>query len=206
VTVKTLATLGVTRAQTLAALAPLSQAQFDFSPGTGRWSIGEIAHHLVLAESLYREEIARLVALARAGQRPYLKRTFDDVNVAPLHLPVPVLSLMSVPLGIMSRFMPEIVRSVVTEFPLLPTRNPDRATPGRGLASAELRHALETGLEETRALMTANEDLDFPSMISEHPLTGPSTVPQILGFLALHERRHQGQMARVRSDPRFPPA
>lgn len=205
-TERALAPLAAARAQTLAALAPLSQAQFDFSPGSGRWSIGEIAHHLVLAESLYREEIANLVSLARAGRRPYLKRTFDDVNVAPLHLPVPLLSMMAVPFGLMSRFMPEVVRSIVTEFPLLPTRNPDRATPGRGLAAAELRGALASGLEETRALIVANGDLDFLSMISEHPLTGPSTVPQILGFLALHERRHQGQMARVRSDPRCPPA
>ena len=194
------------RAVTLGVLEPLSQAQFDFSPGPGRWSVGEVAHHLVLAESLYRGEIAELVALARAGRRPYLKRSFGEVNVAPLHLPVAMLSMMAFPLGIMSRFMPQAVRSVVTEFPLLPTRNPDRATPARGLSGEELRASLARGLEETRTLIAANGDLDFSSMISDHPLTGPTPVPRVLGFLALHERRHQGQMERVRCDPRFPGA
>jgi uncharacterized damage-inducible protein DinB len=199
-----LAGLKATRAQTLAALAPLSQAQLDFSPGPGRWSIGEVADHLLLAEGLYRDEIARLVALARAGQRPYLKRSFDDINVAPLHLPTPILSLLQVPFSIMSRMLPDQVRSIVTEFPVLPTRNPDAATPRRGRPGAELRAALARSLAQTSALVEANGDLDFTGMISEHPLTGASDVPQILRFLSLHERRHQGQMERVRSISRFP--
>ena len=199
-----LAALSAARAQTLAALAPLSQAQLDFSPGPGRWSIGEIADHLRLAEELYRDEIARLVALARAGNRPYLKRSFEDINVAPLRLPTPVLSWLSVPFSLMSRVLPDQVLSFVTEFPVLPTRNPDRATPRPGRPGAELRAALARSLADTRALVEANGDLDFARLISEHPLTGASDAPQILRFLSLHERRHQGQMERVRSDPRFP--
>jgi hypothetical protein len=156
------------------------------------------------AEELYREEVARLVALARAGRRPYLKRSFDDINVAPLHLPTPILSALAMPLSLMSRVLPDRLRSLVTEFPVLPTRNPDRATPQRGRPGAELRAALERSLADTRALVEANPDLDFTQMISEHPLTGESNVPQILRFLSLHERRHQGQMERVRSDSRFP--
>ena len=199
-----LAALSAARAQTLAALAPLSQAQLDFSPRPGRWSIGEVADHLLLAEGLYRDEIERLVALARAGRRPYLKRSFDDINVAPLHLPTPLLSWLQLPLSVMTSVMPEQVRSFVTEFPVLPTRNPDRATPRHGRPGAELRAALARSLADTRGLVEANKDLDFARMISEHPLTGASDVPQILRFLSLHERRHQGQMERVRSDPRFP--
>jgi uncharacterized damage-inducible protein DinB len=199
-----LAALTAARAQTLAALAPLSQAQLDFSPAAGRWSIGEVADHLILAESLYCGEIARLIELARAGQRPYLKRSFADINVSPLHVPTAVLSLLEAPIGMMSRLMPEAMRSIVTEFPLLPTRNPDRATPRPGRPAAELRDALARSLAETRALLTANAGLEFGRMISEHPLTGPSSVPRILGFLALHERRHQAQIERVRSNSRFP--
>lgn len=199
-----LAALSAARAQTLAALAPLSQAQLDFSPRPGRWSIGEVADHLLLTEGLYRGEIERLVALARAGRRPYLKRSFDDINVAPLHLPGPVLSWLQLPLTVMNSVMPELVRSFVTEFPVLPTRNPDRATPRPGRPGAELRAALARSLADTRGLVEANKDLDFAAMISEHPLTGASDVPQILRFLSLHERRHQRQMERVRSGPRFP--
>lgn len=194
------------RAVTIAVTEPLSQAQLDFAPAPGRWSVGEIADHLLLAESLYRGEIARLVDLARSGARPYLRRTFDEINVAPLYLPTPILSLFSLPLGVMSRMMPSAVRNLVTEFPLLPTRNPGRASPRRGRPGADLRAALAASIAETTSLLARNADLDFDRMVSEHPLTGPSTVPQVLDFLARHERRHQGQMERVRTDRRFPPA
>ena len=200
------AALTAARAQTLAALGPLAQAQLDFSPGPRRWSVGEVADHLLLAEGLYRDEIGRLIALARAGERPYLKRSFADINVSPFYLPTPVLSMLEVPFGLMSRVIPDTVRSFITEFPLLPARNPGLATPRHGRRAADLRADLARSIADTRALIAANMDLDMTRMISEHPLTGASNVPAILRFLSEHERRHQGQMEKVRSDSRFPRA
>lgn len=192
------------RALTLAGVWPLSQAQLDFSPRPGRWSVGEIADHLLLAEALYRGEVVQLVELARAGQPTYRRHSFSEVNVAPLHLPDAVLSLMEVPLGFMSRLIPDSVLSVVTEFPILPTRNPDFATPRPRRPAAELKDDLAGSMAKTRAIIESNADLDFGQLVSEHPLTGRTNVAQILTFLARHERRHQGQMEGVRVDPRFP--
>jgi uncharacterized damage-inducible protein DinB len=194
------------RAKTSAAVAPFSQTQLDFSPRPGRWSIGEVADHLLLAEDLYRGEITRLVELARTGRRAYLKHSFDEINVAPLYLPTAVLSVLEVPLGIMSRFIPGPLVSFMTEFPLIPTRNPDRTTPRAGRSAGDLREDLARSIRQTRAIIIGNADLDFRRMVSEHPLTGANNVPAILAFLTRHERRHQGQMARVSSDPRFPAA
>jgi len=206
VTADPLAALTETRRRTIAAVEPLSQRQLDFSLAPNRWSVGEIAHHITLSEGIYRDEIGRLIALARAGKRPYLRRTFKDVNVSPLFLPTALFSMMEIPMSIMSRFIPESVRSFMTEFPLVPTRNPDIATPRHGIPAAELRELLARGIDATRALIATNADLDLSKMISEHPLTGATAVPDILHFLMLHERRHQGQMERVRSDFRFPPS
>lgn len=192
------------RAGTLAKIAPLSQAQLDFSPRPGRWSIGEVADHLRLSELLWRDEIGRLVALARAGRPARLKHTFAEINVSPLHMPDAVLSVLEVPFGFMNRFVPDAVIGLMTEFPILPTRNPDAATPRARRPAAELAADLEAAIAETRRLIDANVDLDFERMSSEHPLMGSNTVPQILGFLARHERRHQGQMDGVRADARFP--
>ena len=192
------------RAETLAKIAPLSQAQLDFSPRPGRWSIGEVADHLRLSELLWRDEIGRLVALARAGRPARLKHTFAEINVSPLHMPDAVLSVLEVPFGFMNRFVPDAVIGLMTEFPILPTRNPDAATPRARRPAAELAADLEAAIAETRRLIDANVDLDFERMSSEHPLMGSNTAPQILGFLARHERRHQGQMDGVRADARFP--
>ena len=192
------------RAVTLGKIAPLSQPQLDFAPRPGKWSIGEIADHVRLSERLYRGEIARLVALARAGKTAYLKHSFAEVNVAPLHLPNWVLSCLETPIGLMRPFVPDAVINVITEFPILPTRNPDAATPVRRRPGAELTASLKASIEETRAVIDANADLDFETMISVHPLTGANNVPQIFMFLARHERRHHGQIDGVRSDSRFP--
>ncbi len=197
---------GGVRAQTLATIAPLSQAQFDFSPRQGRWSIGEIVDHLRLSELLWRDEIRRLVELARAGRPAYLRRSFADVNVSPLHIPTAVLSMLETPLGFVNRFVPDAVIGMITEFPILPTRNPDAATPRAHRPSAELADDLRAAFAETRALIHDNRDLDFSTMVSEHPLMGANDVAHILMFLARHERRHQSQIAAVRSESPFPRA
>lgn len=198
--------LASVRALTLAAVTPLSQRQLDFSPRPDRWSIGEIADHLLLAERQYREEIGRLIALARSGQRPYIRRSFAEANVAPLFIPDAVLSMLDVPFSLFGRFVPDAVRAVITELPLLPTRNPTFATPRPQRPAAALRTDLAASIKETAGLLASNADIDFTQLISEHPLTGRTNVPQILIFLARHERRHQRQMEDVRMAEGFPHA
>jgi uncharacterized damage-inducible protein DinB len=193
------------RAATLRLVASLNQAQLDFSPRQGQWSAGEVLDHLLLAEAMYRDDIARLIAMKRAGQRPYLRRTFADVNVSPFYLPDVVLPLLTLPLTIANVFMPAFVRDLAIEYAVIPTRNPDRTTPRARRAAAALRAELLTSQAYLRELLSANADLDFTEMVSEHPLTGPNDVPAMLAFLARHERRHQGQIARLKAHPRFPP-
>ena len=192
------------RAMTLAAVSPLSQSQLDFSPRPGRWSIGEVADHLLLAEREYRDEIQRLIALARAGKTPYLKRSFADANVSPLFLPNAVLSALEVPFSIVGRFVPDALRGAITEIPILPTRNPDFSTPRAHRRADAIKADLAASIQKTRDLIATNVDLDLSKLVSEHPLMGRTNVPQILTFLARHERRHQGQMERVRAVKGFP--
>jgi uncharacterized damage-inducible protein DinB len=193
------------RASTLKLVASLSQAQIDFSPQAGKWSVGEILDHLLLAEALYRGEIARLIALKRAGKRPYLSRSFADVNVSPLYVPDIVLPWLTLPFTIANLFVPAFVRDFATEYAVIPTRNPDRTTPRAHRPAAVLRAELRTSQAYLRELLSENADLDFSEMVMEHPLTGANNVPAMLAFLARHERRHQGQIARVKAHQRFPP-
>lgn len=192
------------RGDTLRLTDRFTQPQLDFSPGPGRWSVGEVLDHLLRAEDLYRGEIGRLVELARTGQRPYLRRTFDDVNVAPFFMPDVMLPLFDLPFSIMNRFIPDAVRDWAVQHPLVPIRNPSVATPQPRRLGVELRDELVSSLERTRSLLMTNVDLDYTQMVSEHPLMGPANVPQILSFLSRHERRHHAQINRVISDSRFP--
>ena len=47
------------RAETLKRFEPLTQAQLDWTPPDGEWSLGEIFHHIALDEHYLREQIAR---------------------------------------------------------------------------------------------------------------------------------------------------
>lgn len=199
------AELAAARGRTIALAAPLTQAQLDFRARPGRWSIGENLDHLLRAEDLYRSEIARLIGLARAGERPYIRRTFSEVNVAPLYVPELFLPLLDVPFTFMNRFVPQSVRDYAAEHPLLRMRNPTIAAPLAGRPGPELRNELASSLERTRTLLAANADMPFERMISEHPLMGAANAPQILAFLARHEKRHHAQIEKVRADGRFPP-
>ena len=199
-----LSDLDVVRAQTLKMVASLSQVQLDFSARAGRWSIGEVLDHLLLAQQLYQDEIAELIALKRAGRRPYLRRTFRDINISPLFLPEAVLPWLDLPLTLTNRVLPDAVRDLVTAFPILPSRTSKRGVPRRHRAGGELRRDLLSSLASLRELLAANADLDLRELVSEHPVTGVSHVPRMLAFLAQHERRHQRQIDGVRSDRKFP--
>ena len=196
--------LAAVRALTLRTVAPLTQQQLEFSPRAGRWSIGEVLDHILLAEAAYRAEISLLIDLKRGGQRPHIARSFADMNGAPFHLPDLVMSWLAVPLGIMNQFIPDALRDLAVEYAIVPVRNPDQATPRPRRPGADLRAELVSSPEAMRALIASNADLDFTEMISAHPLTGVSNVERMLTFLARHERRHQKQIDRVRRDPRYP--
>jgi uncharacterized damage-inducible protein DinB len=196
--------LATVRAATSAAAAGLTQPQLDFRPGAGRWSIGEIVDHLLLAEQLYRREIEGLIVLKRAGKRPYLTRSFADVNVAPIFVPDAMLSWLDLPFRLINRVVPAAVREAMMEYPLLPMRNPTVGQPRAGRSGVDLRAELAGSLERTHALLSANHDIDFSELVFDHPLMGANNVLQILHFLAAHERRHQGQIADVRRRAGFP--
>jgi hypothetical protein len=83
-----------------------------------------------------------------------------------------------------------------------PSRRQLNYSPGPSRWS--MRGDLLSSLALLREGISANADLDWRQMVSEHPVTGASEMPQMLTFLAQHERRHQRQIAAVRSDSEVP--
>jgi uncharacterized damage-inducible protein DinB len=194
------------RHRTLELVEGLSQPQAEFSPGPGRWSVGEVLDHLLLAEGLNRREIAQLIDLAKSGRTPYLNRTFADLNVSIAFIPKAMLPFLEVPFRLLNMLMPSSARELMTRYRLIPAQNPDVGTPRRGQPIDELRRELRSSLQETEALFEANPTLDYRAMIHEHPLTGVNNVLQLLRFVASHERRHQSQISDILRLPGFPRA
>jgi uncharacterized damage-inducible protein DinB len=201
-----LALFGAARQRTLKLVAGLTQVQIEFSPAAGQWSVGEMLDHLLLAEALNRREISELINLAKSGRRPYLKRTFADVNVSMAYIPKSLLPSLEVPFRLLSMVVPRSAREFLTRYRLVPAQSPDVGTPLKGRAIDELRQELRSSLQETEALFEANPTLDYQAMIQQHPLLGVNNVLQLLRIVALHEQRHQSQISDTLRHPGFPRA
>jgi uncharacterized damage-inducible protein DinB len=196
--------LRLARAETLRLCAGLTQQQSDFSPGVGKWSVGEVADHLLLAEKLYRELYAKLIQMQKSGQRPVIRIGFDEVNTTIGYIPKAMMSMLEIPFTMMNLFIPTSVREVMTQFRILPAQNPDVAAPQKGKPVDELHSALAASYEETAALLRAHPGLNYREMRYIHPLMGDNNVLQSLRIVALHERRHQGQIRDILHSRRFP--
>ncbi len=192
-----------TRAQTIAMVDGLTQAQIDHVPARGKWSVGEVLDHLILGQRLNVCYIAEVIEMKKAGRQPVRKLSFSDVDVSVGYIPKSLLPVLETPFTILNVFVPAVVRDFMTRNRLVPAQNPNITTPRHGRSATELRGDLISSLKETEALLESRPDLDYGEMMIQHPLLGNNTVPGMLRFLALHEQRHQSQIDDILKSPRF---
>ena len=191
-----------TRAETLRLCSAITQAQSEFAP-PGKWSAGEVLHHLLLAENLYRGNFAQLIELQKSGQRPILRRSFADLNTSIAYIPKPILPMLEIPFTVMNMFVPSVVRETMMQFRLVPAQNPDVITPKKGQPVNDLQVALQASYDEMAALFNANPNLDYRGMTYQHPIMGSNNALQMMRIVALHERRHQSQIRDLLRLPQF---
>lgn len=186
------------RLRTLELIAPLSQQELDFVPAPGRWSVGEIVDHIILAADSLQHILEELIRLKRSGQRPFVRRTFADFDVSFAFLPKSLLPLLEVPFSFFSSFVPSGLRDFLIQNRLLPFRAAQAATPRHGLAAGELRNRLQASFETVQSIFQNNADLDFHGMAAQHPLFGYIRMTDLPELMASHELRHQKQIGDVR--------
>jgi uncharacterized damage-inducible protein DinB len=201
-----LALFRAARHRTLELSEGLTQAQTDFAPGAGEWSVGEVLDHLLLAEALNRREITELIDMAKSGRRPYLNRTFADMNISMAFIPKAILPSLAVPFQLLNVMVPRFAREFMTRYRLVPAQSADVGMPRRGRSIEELRKELRSSVQEMEALFEANAALDYRAMIHQHPLMGVNNAMQLLRIVALHEQRHQSQISDILRNPSFPRA
>lgn len=197
-----LALLRATRDATLHLSSGISQAQSEFAI-PGKWSAGEVLHHLVLADDLYRRNFTRLIDLAESGQTPILRSNFAELNTSIAYIPKPLLPMLEIPFTVLNLFVPAVVRETMTQFRLLPAQNPDVTTPAKGEPIQQLRAALQSSCEQIETLFNDHSHLDYRAMRYQHPIMGSNNVLQMLRIMALHERRHQSQIRDILHSRQF---
>lgn len=212
-----------TREATLRLIGDLSERQFRFaparrlrlveipflplwvlSPPAPRWSIAEIADHLILFEQVIRDDIATLIQRTRSGREPLLQMGFREVNVSFAFIPRSLLPLLELPVSAFSQLAPKRVVEFLTASRVLPAQTPDILAPRKGREKNALCRELQTSLEASEALFAANPDLDYTRMFRQHPTTGRQNAVESFRMIALHEQRHQAQIQEILDDPAFP--
>lgn len=168
------------RRRLVALVEGLPQSAADWRPGPDDWSIGEVAHHVILAEESMRTAVERSVARHAAGKR------FEPMPDAERALPFAELAAR---------------RGTPATAPL---KHPEIVTPTRGRAVGDLVLELERGAAVSRAVFEALDPDLLRRLTCPHPLFGVLTLYQWVELIGSHDRTHADQIARVRRHPDFP--
>jgi hypothetical protein len=197
-----LALLRSTRDDTLRLCSAITQTQSEFALPS-KWSAGEVLHHLVLADDLYRRNFIQLIDLANSGETPILRSNFTELNTSIAYIPKPLLPMLEIPFTVFNLFVPTMLRETLTQFRLLPAQNPDITTPNKGELLPQLRATLQSSCNRIETLFNDNPHLDYRAMRYQHPIMGSNNVLQMLRIMALHERRHQSQIRDILRSRQF---
>ena len=152
----------------------LTDAQWNFKPAPGRWSVGEVVEHLALAESFLFDLQQKTIGgpEAPADQRAATRGKDETIMTG----------------------VPDRTKKAQAPEPL---------QPGARLGSrAEVLAAFKERRAKTIAYASTTKD-DLRSRVSDSPL-GPVDAYQWLLFAAAHSERHLAQLLEVKADPNFP--
>jgi hypothetical protein len=160
------------RKRLLDSVAAVPQSDLDFSPSAGRWSIGELLHHLKLTEDSAVRVLQKLTERAeKAGCGPdpgtgSVIHSLDD-----FHIESAVDSLSA----------------------------PASVAPSKGIPARQLMEGLAGSRASLIAAMEHCARFDMSSVLFPHPALGKLDAYQWALSVAKHEERHRRQIEKVKA-------
>jgi hypothetical protein len=156
-----------------AAVELIPPALRDKSPGTDRWSVGQVLQHLAIIERRIGLSLTKWIAHARQGGVGLEKETSSIMNSLPLEL----LADRSKP-----RTAPEEVR------------------PPSDVEASSAWAAVEKSRETLRAAILGADGLALSEVVQPHPMLGPINLYQWVLFVGGHEIRHTRQVLEIAAE------
>jgi len=166
------------RLELLQSVENLLPAQLDYQPVPDSWSIGDVLHHLALAD----DANARLMSVMLQRAR--------DTALPPD--PDPEGSVL------------DSIAAVVAPAEHRKGRAPERVTPRSRIPAAESRVRLEASRAKLLSTVEALSAFDLSGLTHPHPFFGEINTYQWLLVAGWHERRHAAQIGRIKSSSGFP--
>jgi DinB family protein len=194
------------RSELLSQLEGLSQTQMDFKPAARWWSLGEVAHHLCLAEKMVQNNLKELLREGKDRQSVNKRIGFQDLPLAPRIIPAPLLQsdAFQIPLSIMTSFAPRALQSFLLANPIFKARAAPILQPQAGIPQTELLGLLHEARDTTLKQLESVKSWDLTRLRWNHPLLGQHDAYGMLELLADHDRRHLRQVEGIKRDRKFP--
>ncbi len=172
---RALSELHASRKQFLDSVANLSPAQWNFKPGSGRWSVRECAEHIALTEDFLFDLITKKLMQSPADPAKKALVKGKDEQVL--------------------RESADRSRKLQAPEPVVP-----RNQFATGEAAVEhFKASRDRMLDYVR---TTKDDLR--NHFGEHPAYGTLDTYQLVLLTAGHTERHTAQLNEVKADPNFP--
>lgn len=172
------------RAQVLAFIEGVSQADSEIRPGADEWSIGEIAHHLLLVE---KRHVQGMLEQIEEGQNVQwnVREQIEEGQTEDFDRKL-VLTKRLIPL----EHTADISKSGKGKAP-------EGTHPTHGLLLKELTESLRQIRRETRAKLSPYRSHNLDNLWWEHRRFGSMTLYERISLIGYHDLKHLAQMARV---------
>jgi hypothetical protein len=192
------------REKTRTILGQLTTSQAAWSPQPDKWSILQIADHLVRTEEMYLEQFQSLVKMAEEGRGNTMEISLAEVDVGFAAIPREVAPLFELPMRVFNIFVPHVLREAMVRYPIVASLNPRQSKPRENLSLSKLRQDLVRSLDATEEFFAGPLPHNIQDLTVSHPIMGNNTIPQLFRIVIAHEQRHQEQMEGVQAHAKFP--
>jgi DinB family protein len=166
--------LQAVRAEILAEVRALSQRQADWKPDDREWSVGEVIHHLTVAEVNTGKLTTKLTKEAQAAG-------------APAAFPADLATFAPVPRGAAGR-----------------AEAPPAMWPDHGKPVGDLLAAITAARERSRQSIDKLAACDPRTLTFTHARLGNLDLAQWWLLMAEHDRDHLAQIRSLKAAPGFP--
>ena len=190
----------------LGKIEPLNQNQLDFRPSRQSWSVGQVAYHVGMAESVWLGYLKKLLKSAGQERKATLEVSLDELPFSSRIIPDFVLRswLFLTPASFFIKLIPRPVQSMLFAVPIFKMDAGPRMQPKHGESRAHVLRYLAETRREALDLLQPLKDWDLTRLRIVHPLVGEQDVYGVLELLSSHEQRHSQQIEAIKSRSSFP--